>query len=68
MVLGIGSLVCGTCGALAAYGSTLFWVAAMQAAVLSSVTPMGLALGNPVTLAQSALGRTGVGRLRRCLT
>jgi len=68
MVLGIGSLVYGTCGALAVYRSTLFWVAAMQAAVLSSVTPMGLALGNPVTLAEKALGRRGVGLLRRCLT
>src|SRR5450759_4719203 len=68
MVLGIGSLVYGTCGALAVYRSTLFWVAAMQAAVLSSVTPMGLALGNPVTLAERALGRRGVGLLRRCLT
>jgi cytochrome c oxidase assembly factor CtaG len=68
MVLGVGSLVYGTCGALAVYRSTLFWVAAMQAAVLSCVTPMGLALGNPVTVAERALGRRGVGLLRRCLT
>ena len=67
LLLGIGSLVYGTCGALAVYRSTLFWVAATQAAVLSCVTPMGLALGNPVTLAQRVLGPRGVGLLRRCL-
>jgi len=67
MVLGIGSLVYGTCGALAVYRSSLFWVAAVQAAVLSAVTPMGLALGEPTTLAEAALGDHGVRRLRRAL-
>src|SRR5665811_1788553 len=67
MILGIGSLVYGTCGALAVYRSSLFWVAAVQAAVLSAVTPMGLALGEPTMLAEEALGDKGVRRLRRAL-
>jgi cytochrome c oxidase assembly factor CtaG len=67
VLLGIGSLVYATCGALAAYRSSLFWVAAAQAAVLSAVTPMGLALGDPVALAEQAFGDQGAGRLRRGL-
>ena len=62
-VLGVGSLVLATCGALAAYRGTLFWVGAAQATVLSAVTPLGLALGDPLGLARAAwppLGR-GVG-------
>ena len=64
MVLGIGTLVYATCGGLAVYRSSLFWVAAAQAAVLSAVTAMGLALGDPVALAGKALGDKGVQRLR----
>ena len=67
LVLGIGSLAYATCGALAVYRSSLFWVAGMQAAVLSAVTPMGLALGDPITLAGQALGKNGARRLRRAL-
>jgi cytochrome c oxidase assembly factor CtaG len=68
LVLGIGTLVYATCGALAVYRTSLFWVAAVQASVLSAVTPMGLALGEPITLAGKALGDKGVRRLRRALT
>ena len=67
-ILGIGSLVYATCGALAAYRTSLFWVAAIQAAVLSAVTPMGLALGDPITLAEKAMGDKGVGQVRRALS
>ena len=67
VLLGVGSLVYATCGALAAYRSSLFWVAAAQAAVLSAVTPMGLALGDPIALAEKALGDKGVGQMRRAL-
>jgi cytochrome c oxidase assembly factor CtaG len=67
VLLGIGSLVYATCGALAAYRSSLFWVAAAQAAVLSAVTPMGLALGDPIALAEKALGDKGVERIRQVL-
>jgi putative copper resistance protein D len=68
LILGIGTLVYATCGGLAVYRSTLFWVAAAQAAVLSAVTAMGLALGDPIALAEKALGDKGVRRLRRSLT
>src|SRR5450631_2582159 len=68
ILLGVGSLVYGTCGALGVYRTSLFWVAAVQAAVLSSVTPMGLALGDPITLAERALGAQGVRQLRRALS
>ena len=59
-VLGVGTLVVATCGALAAYRGTLFWVGAAQATVLSAVTPLGLALGDPVGLARAA--RPGLGQ------
>lgn len=68
LILGIATLVYATCGGLAVYRSTLFWVAATQAAVLSAVTGMGLALGDPIALAEKALGDKGVRRLRRSLT
>ena len=68
MILGVATWVYGTCGALAVYRSSLFWVAAVQAALLSAVTPMGLALGNPLTLAGEALGVRGVRRLRRAMS
>jgi cytochrome c oxidase assembly factor CtaG len=70
-VLGVGTLVLATCGALAAYRGTLFWVGAAQATVLSAVTPLGLALGDPLGLARAAwpaLGRDvgpGLTRLGR---
>ncbi|MGZ4750822.1 MAG: cytochrome c oxidase assembly protein [Oryzihumus sp.] len=62
-VLGVGTLVYATCGVLAVYRGTLFWMAAAQATVLSAVTPLGLALGDPVTLSANALGDRGSGRL-----
>jgi cytochrome c oxidase assembly factor CtaG len=68
VILGAGSLVYATCGALAAYRSSLFWVAAAQAVVLSAVTPMGLALGDPIGLAKKALGDKAFGLIRRGLS
>ncbi|MGZ4600994.1 MAG: cytochrome c oxidase assembly protein [Oryzihumus sp.] len=62
-VLGVGTLVYATCGVLAVYRGTLFWMAAAQATVLSAVTPLGLALGDPVTVSANALGDRGSGRL-----
>lgn len=62
-VLGVGTLVYATCGVLAVYRGTLFWTAAAQATVLSAVTPLGLALGDPVTLSANALGDKGSDRL-----
>jgi putative copper resistance protein D len=43
-------------------------MAAVQAAVLSAVTAMGLALGDPIALAGKTLGDKGVRRLRQALT
>src|SRR6478672_8676361 len=62
-VLGVGTLVYATCGVLAVYRGTLFWMAAAPATVLSAVTPLGLALGDPVTLSSNALGDKGSRRL-----
>jgi cytochrome c oxidase assembly factor CtaG len=67
LILGVGTLVYATCGWLAVYRSSLFWVAATQAAVLSAVTAMGLALGDPVALAERASGDKGARWLRRAL-
>ena len=66
-VLGIVALIFATCGGLAAYRTTLFWAATTQAAVLSAVVPMGIALGDPVGLARSAWGEASVRRLLRLL-
>ena len=66
-VLGVATLVFATCGGLAAYRSTLFWVGAVQATVLSAVVPMGLALGDSIALARIAWGEAGARRLRRFL-
>ena len=62
LVLGLGSLIYATCGVLAVYRGTLFWTAAAQATVLSAIVPLGLALGDPVTLAARSRG-DGSGRL-----
>ena len=62
-LLGLGTLVYATCGVLATYRGTLFWMAAAQATVLSAITPLGLALGDPVTLAAHSLGDRGSARL-----
>ena len=65
--LGAGTLVLTTCGGFAVYRSALFSVGAAQAALLSAVTPAGIALGDPVGLAQRALGPAAVARLNRAL-
>lgn len=72
--LGVGSLVFATAGGLAAYRGVLLPAAAGQAAVLSAVTPVGLALGDPLGLVAQAWGESGQrcavlfrGRLARLL-
>ena len=57
--LGVGPLVLATAGGLAAYRGVLLPAAAGQAAVLSAVAPVGLALGDPVGLAEQAWGERG---------
>jgi putative copper resistance protein D len=50
LVLGVGTLAYAVCGPLAVYRSEVFWVGAVQVGVLASLTPVGLALGDPVGL------------------
>jgi len=50
LVLGVGTLAYAVCGPLAVYRSRVFWIGALQVGVLASLTPVGLALGDPVTL------------------
>jgi cytochrome c oxidase assembly factor CtaG len=57
--LGVGSLVLAAAGGLAVYRGVLLPAAAGQAAVLSAMTPVGLALGDPVGLAELAWGERG---------
>ena len=59
--LGVGSLVLAATGGLAAYRGVLLPAAAAQAVVLSAVTPVGLALGDPLGLAEQAWGERGQG-------
>ena len=48
--LGVGSLTYALCGPLAVYRDHIFWDGALQVGVLASLTPVGLALGDPVRL------------------
>lgn len=56
LVLGVGTLVYVTCGAVGVYRQTFLWTFAAQVAVIGTVTPMGLALGDPLRLLSAALG------------
>lgn len=56
VVLGVGTLVYVTCGAVGVYRQTFLWTFAAQVAVIGTVTPMGLALGDPLRLLRAALG------------
>ncbi len=49
-VLGVGTLAYALCGPLAVHRDQVFWVGALQVGVLASLTPVGLALGDPVRL------------------
>jgi cytochrome c oxidase assembly factor CtaG len=84
LVVGVGSLAYAVCGPLAVHRTEVFWIACLQIGVLSSLTPVGLALGDPVGLlrarmeAEAATGTTTArrpmllrlveGRLARVLT
>lgn len=74
-VLGVGTLAYACCGPLAVYRADIFWVGALRVGVLAAVTPVGLALGDPVGLLRGlhpdgdhALLRLLHGRLARALT
>jgi putative copper resistance protein D len=63
LVLGLGSIVVVTMSSLAVYDRVLFWPRAVQYTVLVAVTPLLLAVGQPVELARRALGESGRRRL-----
>lgn len=60
LLLGVGTLVYVTCGAVGAYRETFFWMFAAQVTTLSAVTPVGLAIGDPVGLLTAVRGRDTV--------
>ncbi|MEU6170759.1 cytochrome c oxidase assembly protein [Streptantibioticus parmotrematis] len=62
-VLGLGVIVLATMSALMVYSRVLFWPAAVQNIMLDLLAPLGLALGDPVTLAGRALSPSGGRRL-----
>lgn len=61
-VLGLGTLVIATMSSLAVYNRVLFWPAAVQNILLDLFAPLGLALGDPLGLADPA------GRLHRAFS
>ncbi|MFJ6737660.1 cytochrome c oxidase assembly protein [Streptomyces sp. NPDC091279] len=75
-VAGLGTIVVATMSSLAVYDRVLFWPAALQNILLDLIAPLGLALGDPLRLALTALpaprsgrpGRALTGRLVRLLT
>ncbi|KQU70229.1 hypothetical protein ASD62_03540 [Phycicoccus sp. Root563] len=66
-VLGIGTLVLATDGGLAAFRDTSFVAAAAQSGVLAAITPVGLALGDPVGLGLRAVGPVRAAAVREFL-
>lgn len=50
LCFGVGTLAYAVCGPLAVYRNDVFWIGALQVATLAALTPVGLALGDPVTL------------------
>ncbi|MFE9552121.1 cytochrome c oxidase assembly protein [Streptomyces sp. NPDC006692] len=67
-LLGLGTLAVATMSALAVYDTELFWPAAVQNVALDLIAPLGLALGDPLRLAMSALPERGAGRLRGAMS
>ncbi len=67
-LVGVGSLVLATNGGLAAYRGVSFVAAAAQSGVLAAITPIGIALGDPVGLSRQGFGPGGIRWLHRALT
>ncbi|MEW2404502.1 cytochrome c oxidase assembly protein [Streptomyces sp. NPDC046862] len=67
-LVGLGALVVATMSALAVYDHALFWPAAVQNILLDLVVPLGLALGDPLSLAVRALPEGASARARRAMT
>lgn len=66
-LVGLGSLAYAVCGPLAVHRTDVFWVACLQIGVLASVTPVGLALGDPVGLVRARVAAGPTGRSPRML-
>ncbi len=58
LVLGVGTLVYVTCGAVGVYRQTFLWMFAAQVGVLGTVTPVALAIGDPLRLLAAVHGST----------
>ncbi|MFE7115908.1 cytochrome c oxidase assembly protein [Streptomyces sp. NPDC057654] len=58
-LIGLGAIVVATMSGLAVYNHVLFWPAAVQNIVLDLIGPLGIALGDPLSLAARALPREG---------
>lgn len=63
LVLGLGSIVLATMSSLGVYDRELFWARAVQYTVLLSLSPLLLAMGEPLELARRAVGPSGRRRL-----
>ncbi|WP_405755353.1 cytochrome c oxidase assembly protein [Streptomyces sp. NBC_00144] len=68
VLLGLGTIVVATMSALAVYDEVLFWPAAVQNILLDLIAPLGLALGDPLSLACRALPERASARVRRAVT
>src|SRR5437763_13857168 len=62
-LLGLGMIVIATMSALMVYSRVLFWPAAVQNIVLDLLAPLGIALGDPLTLASRALSAPACRRM-----
>jgi cytochrome c oxidase assembly factor CtaG len=65
--VGLGGIALASMSFLGVYADTLFWVRACTVILLLMLAPYGLAMGMPVTLADSVLSGRGQVRLRRAL-
>lgn len=66
LVLGVGTLLYVTCGVVGVYRQTFMWMFAAQVGVVGTVTPVGLAVGDPLRLYAAARGSKNT-RLHRAL-
>jgi cytochrome c oxidase assembly factor CtaG len=66
-VLGIGTLALSTMSSLTVYSRVLMWPAAVQVALLLTVVPVGLGLGDPVGLVSASLSPARAARWQRGL-
>ena len=65
--VGLGSLLLVSVTFFGVYDDVLFWARSTQIIVLLMVTPLGLAMGGPLTLLRQGLGNSGRARLDRAV-